>query len=105
MSNDNGKTWTQLSEALKGSSYESTAQEYVWSVKARSLNPDWSAFLELDPISGTVKQGETQKVNVKADGSTLVNGNYSFNVNFSTNRHRNGPRPRTTHQVRTRAVR
>lgn len=85
MSNDNGKTWTQLSEALKGSSYESTAQEYVWSVKARSLNPDWSAFLELDPKSGTVKQGETQKVNVKADGSTLVNGNYRFNVNFSTN--------------------
>lgn len=85
MSNDLGKTWVQLSEALKGSGYESQAKEFVWAIKARSLNPDWSGLLEINPTSGTLKQGETQQVAVKADGRKLVNGQYSFNLNLSTN--------------------
>lgn len=85
MSNDLGKTWVQLAAALKGSSYESLADTFVWAVKARSLNPDWSEMLELDPVSGVVKQGETQDVAVSADGRKLVNGNYKMAVNFSTN--------------------
>ncbi len=85
MSNDMGKTWVQLAAALKGSSYESLADQFVWGVKARSLNPDWSQVLELDPISGIVKQGETQSVAVKADGRKLVNGTYNLAVKLSTN--------------------
>ncbi|MDE7115140.1 MAG: choice-of-anchor D domain-containing protein, partial [Muribaculaceae bacterium] len=85
MSNDLGKTWVQLAAALKGSSYESLADTFVWAVKARSLNPDWSELLELDPASGIVKQGETQQVTVSTDGRKLVNGTYRFNVNISTN--------------------
>lgn len=85
MSTDNGKTWVQLSAALKGSSYESMAEQCTWAVKARSLNPDWSSFLELDPTSGTVLNGETQNIDVKADGRKLVNGTYKFNVNLSSN--------------------
>lgn len=85
MSNDNGKTWVQLSAALKGSSYESQAESFVWAVKARSLNPDWSEMIELDPTSGTVKQGDTQEVAVKIDGTKLLNGRYNFNLKLSTN--------------------
>ena len=85
MSNDNGKTWTQLSEALKGSPYESQAAKFVWGIKARSLNPDWSTFLELDPSEGTVAPNEEQKVTVRADGSKLVNGSYTFNILLSGN--------------------
>lgn len=85
MSTDMGASWMQLSEALKGSSWESLASNMVWSVKARSLNPDWSAMLELDPASGSVRQGETQSVSVKADGRKLVNGTYRFNIKLSSN--------------------
>lgn len=85
MSNDLGKTWTLLAAALKGSGYEPQAQSFVWAVKARSLNPDWSRALELDPESGTVKQGESQTVTVKANGKNFVNGNYKFDLSLSTN--------------------
>lgn len=85
MSNDLGKTWVQLSAALKGSSYESMASECVWAIQARSLNPDWSEVLELNPASGQVKKGEKQTVSVKADGRKIVNGNYKFNINLSSN--------------------
>lgn len=85
MSNDMGKTWVQLAAALKGSSYESLADTFVWAVKARSLNPDWSELLELDPVQGVVKQGETQEVKASIDGRKLVNGTYRLAVNISTN--------------------
>ena len=85
MSIDGGVTWTQLAEALKGSAYETYASECVWGVRARSLNPDWSRVLELDPQEGAVRQGESMTVAVKADGSKLVNGTYRFNVKIATN--------------------
>lgn len=85
MSNDLGKSWVQLPEALKGSTYESVASKVTWGITARSTNPDWSEVLELTPASGTVRKGETQKVEVKADGSTLVNGTYKFNILLSNN--------------------
>ncbi|TGX83156.1 choice-of-anchor D domain-containing protein [Palleniella muris] len=85
MSNDLGKTWVQLSTALKGSSYESMASEFVWAIRARSLNPDWSGVLELNPASGQVKKGEKQTVGIKVDGRNIVNGNYRFNINLASN--------------------
>ena len=89
MSNDRGKTWVNLPEALKGSSYEANSSHYIWAVKARSLNPDWSRSLTLSPASGTVKAGESQKVDVTADRSKLVNGSYTMNVKLATNDHDN----------------
>ena len=85
MSNDMGRSWTQLSTALKGSPYEATASSYCWAITARSLNPDWSEQLVLDPASGTVRKGQTQQVEISADGSRIVNGTYSFNLRLSTN--------------------
>lgn len=85
MSNDMGKTWSQLSTALKGSSYESYAPTCTWAIRARSLNPDWSEILELDPASGTVRSGENQEIEISADGRKIVNGTYNFNLRLSTN--------------------
>ncbi len=85
MSNDNGATWSRLSEALKGSSYESNAESFVWGVKARSINPDWSRMLELDPATGSVMPGQKQEVKVSADGSKLVNGDYSLKIRLTSN--------------------
>ena len=85
MSNDMGQTWTQLATALKGSNYEADAAHFVWSITARSLNPDWSQALDLTPAQGTVRQGETQQVTVSADGSKFVNGTYKMNVVLNTN--------------------
>lgn len=85
MSNDMGRTWTQLSAALRGSVYESQAENMTWGITARSANPDWSQVLELSPASGTVRKGETQTVTVSADGSHLVNGTYNLKVLLDTN--------------------
>lgn len=85
MSNDHGKTWTQLSEALRGSSYEADAEKMTWAITARSTNPDWSSVIEMAPASGTLRKGETQKVTVSADGTKFVNGTYNAVVRFTTN--------------------
>ena len=89
MSNDLGKTWTQLNQALKGSPYETFADGMTWGITARSANPDWSEILELDPSAGTVRKGESQTVSLSADGSAVVNGNYTFNVRINTNQTEN----------------
>lgn len=39
----------------------------------------------MTPESGTIKKGESQTVGIKADGRKIVNGNYSFNLNLTTN--------------------
>ncbi|MDE5632515.1 MAG: hypothetical protein K2I54_06880, partial [Muribaculaceae bacterium] len=85
MSNDMGRTWTQLSVALRGSVYESQAENMTWGITARSANPDWSQVLELAPATGTVRKGETQNVTVSADGTKLINGTYNFKVLLNTN--------------------
>lgn len=85
MSNDMGRTWTQLSAALKGSVYESEAAQMTWAITARSANPDWSEVLVLNPSSGTVLPGQTQTVEATADGSRLVNGTYNFNLHLTSN--------------------
>lgn len=85
MSNDMGKTWSQLPVALKGSVYETLGSQVCWAIKARSLNPDWSEVLEINPAEGQVRNGESQEVSVSADGSQIVNGTYKFNLRISTN--------------------
>ena len=85
MSNDKGKTWTQLAQALKGSVYEPQATQMAWTISARSNNPDWSEMLVLNPSSGTVLKGETQAVEVSADGTKMVNGTYKLKLHLTSN--------------------
>lgn len=84
-SSDNGTTWTQLSEVLKGTSFESVASQLTWAVQAVSKNPDWSQVLTPEPISGEVRPNESQKVTLKNDGQKLVNGTYEFNIHVKSN--------------------
>ena len=84
-SSDNGTTWTQLSEVLKGTSFESVASQLTWAVQAVSKNPDWSQVLNPEPISGEVRPNESQKVTLKNDGQKLVNGTYNFNIHVKSN--------------------
>ena len=84
-SSDNGATWTQLSQVLKGSTYEADASHLTWGIKAISKNPDWSAVLNPNPQSGEVRPGESQKVTLKNDGQQLVNGTYKFNIHVKSN--------------------
>ena len=84
-SSDNGATWTQLSEVVKGGNYESYADQMTWALTCKSKNPDWSAVLNPQPASGEVRQGETQTVTVQNDGQKLVNGTYNFNLRVKTN--------------------
>ena len=84
-SSDNGTTWTQLSEVLKGTSFESVASQLTWAVQAVSKNPDWSQVLNPEPISGEVRSNESQKVTLKNDGQKLVNGTYEFNIHVKSN--------------------
>ncbi|MDE6154147.1 MAG: S8 family serine peptidase [Muribaculaceae bacterium] len=85
MSNDNGKSWTPLTQALAGSVYEALGTKCAWAISARSLNPDWSRMMELNPTSGDVRSGELQSVEVSVDGRSLVNGDYKFKVLVSGN--------------------
>lgn len=85
MSNDMGQTWMKLSEALKGSPYESMGGKATWAITAMSQNPDWSTLMVLNPAEGTVKYGETQEVTISNDGQPLCNGTYKFNLRFNTN--------------------
>lgn len=85
MSNDKGKTWTRLSEVLKGSNYEFMADKATWAVTAVSLNPDWSRVLEITPSQGELAQGGTAAVEVTTGSSPLCNGNYEMQLTFSTN--------------------
>ena len=84
-SSDNGTTWTQLSEVLKGTSFEAVASQLTWAVQAISKNPDWSEVLNPEPISGEVRPNESQKVTLKNDGQKLVNGTYNFNIHVKSN--------------------
>ena len=84
-SSDNGTTWTQLSEVLKGTSFEAIASQLTWAVQAISKNPDWSQVLNPEPISGEVRPSESQKVTLKNDGQKLVNGTYKFNIHVKSN--------------------
>lgn len=84
-SSDDGKTWTQLSEVLKGGNYEDIADQMTWDVAAISQNPDWSVVLNPEPAEGTVRPGEKQTVRMSNDGQQLVNGTYTFRLKVNTN--------------------
>ena len=84
-SSDNGQTWTQLKQVLSEGNLAAEADSIVWDVYAVSVNPDWSSVLSPEPISGTVRPGDSQVVTMKNDGQSMPNGNYTFNLNVNTN--------------------
>lgn len=94
-SSDNGQTWVQLSEILKGGNYEKMADKLSWDVKAISKNPDWSKVLNPEPAEGTVRPGESQNVKLRNNGQQLVNGTYTFKLNVNTNETENNKKDLT----------
>ncbi len=84
-SSDNGETWTQLSQVLKGSTYDAEAESMTWGVWAVSKNPNWSSVLNPNPASGEVEAGKSKLVKLQNDGQQLVNGKYVFNLHLNTN--------------------
>lgn len=85
MSNDMGKTWITMTNALKGSPYETMSNTAGWAITAMSQNPAWDKLITLTPAQGQVKYGESQAVTITNDGQPLVNGTYKFNLHFNTN--------------------
>lgn len=85
MSNDMGKTWVTMSEALQGSPYATMSNVAGWAITAMSQNPAWDKIITLSPSEGQVKYGEKQNVVITNDGQPLVNGTYKFNLHFNTN--------------------
>ena len=85
MSTDMGKTWITMTDALRGSNYETIANKAGWAITAVSQNPAWEKLMTLTPSQGQVKYGETQVVTMATDGQPLVNGTYKFNIHFNTN--------------------
>ena len=85
MSNDMGKTWVTLAQALKGSPYESVSNKAGWAIKAISQNPAWDKVITLSPAEGQVVAGGKQTVSISTDGQPIVNGTYKFNIHFKTN--------------------
>lgn len=85
MSNDLGNTWMILKDALVDSKYEEMGGKAVWDITAKSLNPDWSTMMVLNPENGTVKAHEKQEVTISNDGQKLVNGSYKFSLKLKTN--------------------
>ncbi len=84
-SNDNGDTWTQLSEVLRGGNLSNIADSLTWDMTAVSQNPDWSSVLNPTPAEGTVRPHESQKVTMSNDGQKMVNGTYTYNLYLNTN--------------------
>ncbi|MEE0975955.1 MAG: S8 family serine peptidase [Muribaculaceae bacterium] len=85
MSNDMGKTWVTLAQALKGSPYESMSNKAGWAITAISQNPAWNKIITLTPAEGQVVSGGKQPVTISTDGQPIVNGTYKFNLSFNTN--------------------
>ncbi len=85
ISNDDGRTWTRLSEVLRTTNFAGIADKATWGITAISKNPDWATVLCLDPSEGTVEPNGSQQVTVKNDGQPMCNGTYMFNIGFTTN--------------------
>lgn len=84
-SDDNGETWSQLSEVLREGNLADIADELTWDITAVSQNPDWSSVLNPTPSEGTVRPGEKQEVTLSTDGQKMVNGTYKYNLYVNTN--------------------
>jgi subtilisin family serine protease len=78
MSFDLGVTWAPLGELL-------AANEFAWAITASSYNEHLGTYLNLEPGSGDVNGFEQVSATLNADGSTLINGDYSANLIIQSN--------------------
>jgi subtilisin family serine protease len=73
-----GKTWTKLSTALSD-------KRWVFTVAAISERATIGNYIKFDPTSSQQRAGDSIRVTVKANGSTLKNGTYSADGVITTN--------------------
>lgn len=75
---DVGQTWGPLSVALD-------SNDFAWFSIASSQNKYLGEYLTLDPVQGELNGNTTQKANLSADASTLINGTYHANAILKSN--------------------
>ncbi|MEO6175318.1 MAG: S8 family serine peptidase [Flavobacterium circumlabens] len=75
---DVGQTWGPLSVALD-------SNDFAWFSIASSQNKYLGEYLSLDPTSGELNGNTTQKANLSADASNLINGTYHANAILKSN--------------------
>lgn len=75
---DVGQTWGPLSVALD-------SNDFAWFSIASSQNKYLGEYLSLDPTNGELNGNTTQKANLSADGSALINGTYHANAILKSN--------------------
>ena len=56
MSNDMGKTWVSMVDALKGSPYETISNKAGWAITAVSQNPAWDKIITLSTCTSNDEQ-------------------------------------------------
>lgn len=78
MSFDMGATWAPLEGLIND-------DRFAWAISANSDNQHLGNYLNLDPGSGDVAGFEQTTANLTADGSTLVNGDYSAYLILKSN--------------------
>ncbi|MFB3390330.1 S8 family serine peptidase [Flavobacterium sp. LAR06] len=75
---DVGQTWGPLSVALD-------SNDFAWFTIASSQNKYLGEYLSLDPANGELNGNTTQKANLSADASQLINGTYHANAILKSN--------------------
>jgi hypothetical protein len=75
---DLGQTWGPLGVALD-------SDDFAWFSIASSQNKYLGEYLTLDPVNGELNGNSTQKTNLSADASTLINGTYQANAILKSN--------------------
>jgi subtilisin family serine protease len=78
MSFDVGATWMPLEDALD-------SEDFAWTMKAVSQNPDLGDYLTLNPVTGDLTGNTSGMATITADGSTLINGSYTANLILTSN--------------------
>ncbi len=78
MSLDMGTSWMPLEEAIED-------PNYAWTCAAISKNEHLGNYITLSPSSGTVEGFASQGVQLSADASTLINGDYGSNIVLKSN--------------------
>lgn len=78
MSFDLGGSWTPLENLI-------SSDEFAWAITASSKNAHLGTYLTLEPGAGDVNGNEQMSTTLTANGSNLVNGDYSAYLIIKSN--------------------
>jgi len=78
MSNDLGKTWLSMKDALLETGW-------IWTTSAISQNGPITEYLTINPTEGEMTANKTQEVDLQVDATNLINGTYNASVVLTTN--------------------